>query len=59
VTQDMKIQRIHNEFTVRVYESNCLFCLEHGVIDQFNQCLLQLYLLYRDNIPGNRQVVGD
>jgi hypothetical protein len=54
---DMKIQHIHNEFTVEVYEKNCLFCLKQGVIDQFNQCLLQLYLLYRDNISGNRQVL--
>ena len=52
----MKIQRIHNAFTVEVYEKNSLFCLAHRYIDQFNQCLLQLYLLYRDNIPGNRQV---
>lgn len=54
--QDMKIQRIHNAFTVEVYEKNCLFCLKHGVLDQFNQCLLQLYQLYRDEIPGNKHV---
>ena len=53
---DMKIQHIYNEFTVQVYEKNCLFCLKNGIVDQFNQCLLQLYLLYRDNIPGNRHV---
>jgi hypothetical protein len=54
----MGVQNIKNEFTVYAYETNCRFALTHGVTDQFNQCLLQLYLLYNDNIPGNRHVRG-
>ena len=46
------IQRIRNEFTVKVYEENALFCLAIGDADQFNKCQMQLYDLYSENIKG-------
>ena len=51
---DMGIQRVRDEFTVKVYEENALFCLEIGDADQFNKCQMKLYELYNEGIAGRK-----
>ena len=52
--QDLGIQRIKNDFTVKVYEENAIFCLKVGETDQFNKCLMQVSELYDEGIKGRK-----
>jgi hypothetical protein len=51
--QDLTIQKIKNEFTVKVYEVNARVSLYYKDLDQFNQCQSQLINLYKEKIKGN------
>lgn len=53
IRQDMTIQRIQNEFTVKVYETHARIALESMDTDQFNQCQTKLIELYNLGFKGH------